>query len=566
MVINNSKKLRKKLLKIPAVMNSRFLLALLKVVIHGNIGNTKLTTIGSLLKLVDIGAYIKDPEIYSIAKALDIAINCKMDDVKDNHLIMTLIESSITSADSVDIISGLIEPIVIGTIVLQEQEIVYVLNVVSTYSKVGFLLNYKDSITDKFIHIESGSMNGIQNIVSDFEQEIAELHMKLHKTLSSDSLSTSEPVSISDPDFMSKYFKTVYKMSKRKTRALKTGLKKFNSFLSEEGGFLTGKMYVVNAPTNSFKTGLLLYIAKWIQLYNSELYVEKYKETGKRPTVVVVSLENTWDENTERLFSMYVSKNMNEVHTLEGAESMWKASVYKTNSIIDICMIYGKAGRFSPADLEYKIDELEAHGFQVIAAIIDYMKIMRDDLGNPDARIKTINIATDLHEIVAMRPEMVLITAHHTNRDGDKALTEIEDRGGVDKVKSLGRQHLTEAHGVEDAIDFSMYIAPEVSPYTGDSYLTWKKGKCRYKRTSTEYFAHQLHNKFYLTDDIDLDKSLSLDSIAETAQDMGEKKIYSNSGGRTGDKGRVSTREVSSKTVAQSFDSEIFEPEKDVSN
>jgi len=542
-VIINKKK--KKTLKLPAVMNSRFLLALLKVVTHGKLDKSNLTKTGSLLKMIDIGSFSKDPEIYSMYKALEITINCKLDDVKDNNLIMTLIETSISNSDSEEYLSGLIGPIILGSVATQEQDVIYVMNVVSTYSKVGFLLNYKDSIIDKFTHIESGSMGGIQNVVHDFEKEVAELHMKLHKTLSSDSLSTSEPISISDPDFLNKHLRTVYELSKRETRSLKLGIKKLNDMLSREGGLLTGKMYVINAPINSFKTGLLLYFAKWIQLYNSAMYIEKFKETGKRPTIVVVSLENTWDENTERLFSMYVSKNMNETPSYESAENLWKESVYKTDSIIDICMIYGKANRFSPADLEYKLDEMESRGILVIACVLDYMRIMRDDLGDSDPRIKMIHIATDLHEIVAMRPEMVLVTAHHTNREGEKVLTEIGDRGGVDKAKSLGRQHLVEANGVEDPIDFSLYIVPEVSIFTGDTYLGFKKGKCRYERTQVEYFAHQLIKRFFLTDDINLEKSLSVNSISETANTSDMSPSYANQ--KTGDKGKVSAREIINK-------------------
>jgi len=553
------KKPKKKLLKIPTVVNSRFLLALLKIIVHGELSSSKLTMIHTLLKMIDIQYYSKDPEVFSILKALEMTINCKFDDVKDNHLITSLIEASISNPDNEETIKGMIEPIIIGKVLMPDQEISMILNVVSTYSKIGFILDYQDSIVESFRNIESGSVNGINTVVDEFEKQIAELHMKLHKTLSNDGLNTSEPVSINDPDFSTKFFKTVFKMSKRKTRALRTGLKKFNEFLSDEGGFLTGKMYVVNAPTNSFKTGLLLYIAKWIQLYNGHLYLEKYKENGKRPTVLVVSLENTWDENTERLFSMYVKKNMGEISTLEEAEDLWKQSVYSTNSIVDICMIYGKAGRFSPSDLEYRIDELESRGCVVIATIVDYMRIMRDDLANPDPRVKTINIATDLHEIVAMRPEMVLVTAHHTNRDGDKLLTDVEERGGVDKVKGLGRQHLTEAHGVEDAIDFSLYIAPEVSIYTGESFLGFKKGKCRYKRTPVEYFAHQLVNRFYLTDDLLGNKSLSVDSIAETAgvsndnNTIRSKEIRFNRGG-TKNNLRSNTESVQANAIFSSDD------------
>lgn len=535
---------RKNLLKMPAVGNSRFLLSLLKVVVHGDIGSSKLTMIGTLLNKIST-SYKRDPEIFSIIKAIEISINCKLDDVKDNHLIVSVIEASISNDDNKDILNGLIEPVILGSFKLQESEIAYVLNIISTYSKIGFILEYKDNIIDKFSSIESGSINGINLLVNDFEKEIAGLHVKLHKTLSSDGIDATDTVSISDPEFFKKYFNKVYKLSKRKTKVLKTGIKRFNRFLSDDGGFLTGKMYVVHAPINSFKTGLLLYIVKWIQLYNSDLYLEKFKATGKRPVILFLSLENTWDENTERLFSMYASTNLSEVSNLKDAENIWKSNVYKTDSIIDICMIYGKAGRFSTSDLEYRIDEIESQGNQVIACVIDYMRIMRDDLANTDPRLKVISISTDLHELVALRPEMVLITAHHTNRDGDVILTDVENRGGVDKVKSLGRQHLVEAHAVEDAIDFSMYISPEVSPFTGETFLTFKKGKCRYKRTDIEYFAHELKRKFYFTDDINLDKELSINSIADTANESEkDNTIYSNEIKKTGKKGKTSIRDT----------------------
>ncbi len=80
------KKPKKKLLKIPTVVNSRFLLALLKIIVHGELSSSKLTMIHTLLKMIDIQYYSKDPEVFSILKALEMTINCKFDDVKDKNL------------------------------------------------------------------------------------------------------------------------------------------------------------------------------------------------------------------------------------------------------------------------------------------------------------------------------------------------------------------------------------------------------------------------------------------------------------------------------------------------
>ncbi len=552
---------RKKLAKLPGVANSRFLLSLLKVVIHGGLDVVKLSKINVLLHMLDLNYYASDPEVFSLIKSIEIAIENKATGITDRHLIMSAIEVSITHEDNRDYLKDVVEPLITGHASLHESEIQFVIGTISTYSKIGFLLDYEESFMDKFTAIKSGSIRGIDSVVDEFSSLIVDLNTKLHKTLQKDDLSTSEPISLNDPDFMDKHFKLVHAMSKRKSKCLKTGLRMFNDFLSYDGGFLTGKMYLINAPTNSFKTGLLLYIAKWVQLYNSDKYIEKYNETKRIPTIIVVSLENTWDENTERLFSMYAQQNMSEVPDLSDAENIWKNQFYKTDSIIDIVLIYGKANRFSPIDLEMKTEELESQNRDVILIVTDYLKIMRDDGGNVEPRMKVISIATDLYSMTTTRPNTCMISAHHTNRGGDEIMTDNEARGGVDHVKLLGRQHLTEAHGIEDAPDFSFYINPETSHFNGKRYLTFKKGKCRYARTDCEGFAHELKNRFYITDDIMLDAPMSISSIAETANEMrsGSESVRSadpnaNNGG--GSKGKVSHRNSEASPImatSQSF-------------
>ncbi len=507
---------KKKLLKMPKIVNSRFLTSLLKIINHGSLDSPKMVMITSLMNMIDVAHYATDPELYTLLRSITISINCKSSSVLDGQIVYSTIFSSIGHSDNTEILSGIIEPIVVNDHTMTSNEIDSILTIVSRYSKIGFVLHHKESLTSKLIQIESGSIHGIETVIQDFEKEITDIKTKLHKVLSEDGMAATEPVFLNSEEFSKDYFKKVFARSKEKSRVLKMGLHSFNEFLSAEGGLLCGKMYLIGAPTNSFKTGLLLYIALWIQLYNSDIYKKKFEEDGKIPTILVLSLENTPDENTERLFSMYSKKNMSDVEDLKDAENIWSSNFYKTDSIIDICMVYGRNGRFSPADLEYRIDELESQGRIVIATIVDYLKIMRDDHASLDNRQKIINIASDLYSITVSRPHMCMVTAHHTNRTGDEMIADISSRGGVDIVKSLGRQHLTEAHGVEDAIDFSLFVRPEISQHNDESYLTFKKGKCRYKRTPLEYFAHHLRDRFHLYDDIHKEKSESILTINET--------------------------------------------------
>ena len=72
-----------------------------------------------------------------------------------------------------------------------------------------------------------------------------------------------------------------------------------------------------------------------------------------------------------------------------------------------------------------------------------------------------------------------------------------------------------------------------------------------------EYFLFLLKNRFHLSDDIDSDEYYTINTIAETMQQTGDKKVFSDSV-RSGDKGRVSSREVEKSNKPQ-FVSEIFE-------
>lgn len=512
-------KKRHERVKITAIMNNRFLLACLKTVCHGKISTSNLTLINNFFtKVIDIEDYQKDLNIYVVVVAIKTAVECKMSKIDDVNTIMGLVRSEITDETMMEILDDSIEPTIITSCKVTDNEMRFIIEKISTYSKYNFILQYKSQIIDKIIQIETGNTQDVVESISQFMKMIKSLNNRLHKTASIDSNALTETVSMNDPEFLNKHFEKLYEMSKRKTKCLKTGIKKFNEMCGEDsnGGLYTGKMYCFHAPTNSFKTAFLLHLAKWIRMYNSDEYMERFKETGRIPTILFVSLENTWDENLDRLYSMVTGKDISKATSIEEAKKTW-VNEDSNKSIIDICMVYAKANRFSPMDLEAKIEELEStENREVICCILDYMKNMKDDLGDRDPRIKLINVSKDLYDMTTLRPNMCMITAHHTNREADRLISEMKRNGTIDMVKSLGREHLTESNAAEEALDFSFYILPEQSPFDKEWYLGIKLGKTRKKRSLIEYIAHPLRNRFYLMDDYKLNRSLSLYSIGET--------------------------------------------------
>jgi len=520
-------KKNRNLLDVPAIINSRFLINTLKIVVHGKLNSAKLATINSFFKMVDIHPYEKDIETLTLLKAVESATSLKLDGVNDHALLTSGIEIALNSHYSRDIFEDIIEPLVMNVFNVPDQEIDFVMKTISLYTKYGFILESKDAIISKLTNVESGSIKGVEDEIKELEEEISQLYMKLHKMHSINEVDIMDAVSILDPEFTSKHLPAVHKASKNKKRVLKTGIQALNEMLGPEGGFLTGKMYLISAPVNSFKSAFLLYCSWWISKYNTDAYVDFYKTTGKRPSVLLVSLENTWDENIERLVAM-VSGGVRiaQLDTSKDVEEIWNENVMKSNPLIDITLLYARPNRFGVSELEQKIDELEVErNCKFIAVVIDFLRNMREDSGINDPRLKVIQLATDLHSLVTRRPDICLITAHHTSAEGERAQREHIEKGATDKAKVLDRTHNVEAKNVDEPVDFSCFISPEQCKATNQWFLGVKKGKTRGYRTDREYFALPLINKFFIKDDINGPPS-HLDSIAD-ADPTRDKSVHS---------------------------------------
>jgi len=555
-MVDKKKFKKNKSLDVPAIINSRFLINTLKIVVHGKLNSSKLTTINSFFKMVDVHQYEKDVDTMTLLKAVESVTAMKLEGVVDHALLTSGIEIALTAHHSKEIFTDVIEPMVMNVFNVPEQEIDFIMRTIALYTKYGFILEAKDSIVEKFVNVESGSMKGVENEIKELEEDISQLHMKLHKTHSTDEVDIMDVVSILDPEFTTKYLPAVHKASKDKKRVLKTGIQALNQMLDPAGGFITGKMYLISAPVNSFKSAFLLYCAWWISRYNGDSYKDAFQTTGKRPSVLLVSLENTWDENIERLVAMVSGGvQLSTLNTAKDVEEIWDTNVTKNNPLIDITLLYARPDRFGVTELEQKIDELEVErNCKFIAVIVDYLRNMRDDSGITDPRLKVIHISKDLQTLVTRRPDMCLITAHHTSAEADKAMKDHADKGGTDQAKILNRTHNVEAKSVDEPVDFSCFLKPEQSRATNEWFLGVRKEKQRGFRTDREYFALPLINKFFIRDDIESPKPSHVDSIADTdpAKDTSIHSDQIQKGVSVREKGDVKNKEIfSAKFPAQ---------------
>jgi hypothetical protein len=304
---------------------------------------------------------------------------------------------------------------------------------------------------------------------------------------------------------------------------LHTGLKTLNDMLSYQGGFLGSKWYQFYADTNNFKSALLKYCEKWIQKYNNENFREEFLATGKRPTVLKISLEDGVLEDSSRTFTTYTGKDLMSIDDYKETERLWREAYEPDKTIIDITQVNCSENSMNLSAVKSIIKNLEDQGYFIIALIIDSFDLMApedEDIyrGITDDLTLFSNRAKALQKFIGDKP-YPLITAHQLNRAGNQMISEKKDKGVVDIAKALGRSFISGAYDIERRVHWSAFIYVEWSKYDNEPHLEIKRDKVKYKKTNTDYLVQHLQNGFVIEDDYGTNKLTSQGSIIPSEND-----------------------------------------------
>jgi hypothetical protein len=311
----------------------------------------------------------------------------------------------------------------------------------------------------------------------------------------------------------------------------KTGLKELNRFLN--GGLRRKGMVIIYGPTNSFKSGALLYFALWIIQFNPGL---KPKTPGKKLGIVIVTMENTRDEELERIHAIYTQGMVNVKDiTREVWMEQWEQIFSSLGTDIELHIIYKSPIDTTTLDIQASVEELEEdNNLEIMAVIIDH-------LGNIKSRNRSSNI-NEWRETVQIAYELsdwgkssnrAILTAMHTNSEIDRQLADAIQAGKTNLVKMLGRHCIADAKYIDRAVDLSLYIYLEYNNIDGQWYLGWKFEKQRGKRDrGSNIFYHRLDNGITLQYDEGTPVCKSFPCIPGTENTIQSQQIalYSNGG------------------------------------
>lgn len=506
------------------IITERFLTSVLKIL--GSDTEIPKRTINNLIRLfnsVDLRYYYdRDVTVGTLIKVIEMIIgnrliNHNIADV-DNYILG--IENLLYNETNAECITNVIIPTLS---IAKNNKYPYDLEILNsgldTQLKYGKILMMADDLTQTFNNVRTTTGSDLVEALTSLRSLFSTALEFFRETDIQEGI--GRILHTCDPEFIDSMTETFEKL-KNPSNVLRTGLQMLNRILSTRGGFECGKSYVIYARINSFKSALLEQITRMIQTYNSEFFEEEFRRTGRRPTILNISLENSIHEDNERYFKMYTEEDMELIKTVEVMRQIWAEYYNKTNSIIDISMYHGESGSLRPSDIRNMIDSLNDEGYRVIAVVLDYFELIRaeDEYMKLDLRNQYTKNSEALLEIAKFY-DIPVITAHQVNRAGDAVMMNAKESGGTNLVTQMSSQYIGESYGIEKFVSHSIFINVEKSPYDNKVYLTVKSHKNRNKKDSLEYFVHEIKHGIYLEDDIYLPEPLSkLAIVPEEIQDL----------------------------------------------
>ena len=162
---------------------------------------------------------------------------------------------------------------------------------------------------------------------------------------------------------------------------------------------------------SGWKSGLLLKACRDIKLYNPNIQVKK---PGKKPCVLLITMENSVQETVERLFNMVSSANDIRNYTAKQVIKILKNDghmMISDDNSIDIIIKYYPNRSIDTSDLYTIIEDLSDSGKEVIALVLDYIKRIRPAERGKDEKEELKNITNEL-KTLATDLDIPVITAH----------------------------------------------------------------------------------------------------------------------------------------------------------
>lgn len=469
-------------------------------------------------ELYDDNPYLKD-RIWVIKKTLYCILVEGFE--SSNEYIMQYCKDDV---DCSEIASDVIDDIPNRKISHEESK--YLVKKINDTLEFGYVITVKDVMKQILNHIDDGDFKSYRSVQDDL-YDIATAIINIKRNTSS--LGSDQTFSLYGEQFEAVIDDAMQKLKDR-NRIFLTGIRRLNTILSP--GYMSKRLYTYLAFPGKGKSTVLLKAARDIRRYNKGI---KTKDPDKRPAVLLLTLENDIAETVERLYNMTVDSDDIRNYSAKQIKKKLKKEgrlELTEDDNIDIIIKEYKNREIDTNDIYSIINDLADEGIEVITLIVDYMKRIRPAERASDEKTELKNISNELKEIGKFF-DIPVITAQQLNRSGatvvDSALQAKKD----DVTRLVGRDAIAGAWEILENSDVTIIINPEVKADTNELYMIFKLLKRRYRSTEEndhlrrlDYFAQPFEegSEIRLVDDLELPKSVALESLATSFVPVDDKR------------------------------------------
>ena len=401
---------------------------------------------------------------------------------------------------------------------INENDIEYINEYVEEKLTYFYLYENRDKLKNALDALDNS--DDIEEVNNSFETIVNKLYKDIQnsKAVKQDSASDfclgGPAGSFKNKNLIGMTKKTIEDLNKPSNH-IKTGIKALNDML--DGGFESGRCYLIYAPPKSWKSGLLMNIGIWACKYNTF----EPKDPTKVPCVLYVTMENTSKETLKRLFVHCHGDDIKN-YSFEDATNIINDYILGDRNI-SFEIKYRKNKSISTNDLDAMIDELSLEGKEVVMIIQDYMKRIRSSSSSSyngeDLRLELGDITNDYCSIARSR-DIPVVSAMQINRNG---ISKIEaglkaNKGNI--VRLLDKSDAGESALPLENADFVFSIYPEEDA-AQDKYLGVNLWISRVPNPATTFFLQKFENGMKLEEDINQSNSSAIYNIVpDTKKDF----------------------------------------------
>lgn len=351
------------------------------------INRRALHNVKKLFDIIDERIYEGKPNLESRLKFIKRTLKAKLDNGYENEsVIINYCREEVGNKEVNSIINNLEQYRKINF-----EEIKFITKAISDRLKYAFLLPMKDKIYYTVEKLDSGDFDSYEEINNELTSLCREV-INQNRKLST--LEDTTTFSLDDENFDDTVTDIVNKLNDPSGIVL-TGIQKLNQILAP--GYQSKRVYCYMGLPAGFKSGILLKTVRDAKKYNKGALVSR--KPGKRPCVLMVTMENTVEETVERLFNMTVYPDDIRNFTPKEVIKLLKENGEMTlddSDDIDIIIKYYSNRSIDTSDLYTIIEELSDENKDVRMLVLDYIKRIKPTERAKDEKEELKNITNEL--------------------------------------------------------------------------------------------------------------------------------------------------------------------------